>query len=271
MLAQLQQQLIHELIQRTDTNAEAPNATHSLLQAGKLSECQQLEIYRRSSLQSLNNSLSMTYPVCKIILGETQFDEIATTFIQTHHSIDPNLNNYGRELSWFIQQNTVASHLPFLSDLANFEWAWLQAYYSLDQTPASILEDIEKVPESEQLNIIFCLSPSTSLLHSHYPILDIWQAHQNPDQEMQNTGNTKIVTDNIYYNPETHYWILDRIGLEVRVHPLSQLEFKFFDLIQNEKTLSTLVDTLTKYDKDFSFKQLLLDANNKGYLAMIRF
>ncbi|VAW73461.1 hypothetical protein MNBD_GAMMA12-3373 [hydrothermal vent metagenome] len=270
VLAQLQQQLILDLIQPSGTNDETPNTTLSLLQAGKLSEYEQLEIYRQSILQSLISSLRSTYPVCKTLLGDTQFDQIATAYISTHHSVNPNLNNYGDEFSVFIQQNIAVRHLPFLADLAHFEYVWLQAYYSTDQAVVSILEQIEQVPESDQVNIVFYLSSSTCLLQSHYPIFDIWQSHQILDQEAQNKSTKKMTIDDINYSTEIHYWILDRLGNKVRIHNLSQLEFKFFDLIRNEKTLSTIVDSLTQYDKEASFTQLLLEANDKAYLAGIK-
>jgi len=75
------------------------------------------------------------------------------------------------------QHTTQLNDFLYLADLAQLEYQWHQAYYSADDPNFDFTAFEQYSQYAEQL--FFQRSHALSVLETVYPILSIWQNHQN--------------------------------------------------------------------------------------------
>lgn len=238
--------------QKTLTQAIEFNADLDALQrASNIIDCQhanasdRIMIYRHSITGMQQHVLAIIYPVCKEVLGEACFDTLARDYAWDNLSNCSDLNHYGSCFPQFLQRSMsrhkVLAEIIYLNDLAMLEWAWHQAHYTQDdpQYDSKQLSDILQTEESP----VPAVSYSLSVIHSRWPVLDIWIQHQ------KNTEKTKVDL-----HSKDRYMLVYRSD-EVRTVPIDRDIYRFFLLSQTNHTLSEIAETMD--DQAVSvFKQL---------------
>lgn len=136
-----------------------------------------IEVYRNNYRGNLIDALSATYPVVEQLVGKDFFRQMAKKYIAQHPSRTGNLHHYGEQLATFIATFEPVRQLVYLADVAKLEWACNSAYFCVDADPLEIAELADVSPE-QYVDLILPTHPSCHLLHSQYPIVPIWQAHQ---------------------------------------------------------------------------------------------
>jgi len=123
---------------------------------------------------------------------------MARLFWQDFPPTSPVLAQWGADFPHFIETFEPAQSLPFLADVARLEWFWLRAYHAADATPLSI-DVLSQLSETALEENSLMLHPSFAFIVSSWPIVSIWQEHQqethNFDFEIsqENTENALIV------------------------------------------------------------------------------
>src|SRR2546428_2542491 len=82
-----------------------------------------LRIYRNTCRSTLIEALRMTYPAVERLVGRDFFDMAAARYAGTHPPQSGYLNEYGGEFADFLAAFGPAGELPYLADVARFEWA----------------------------------------------------------------------------------------------------------------------------------------------------
>lgn len=126
-----------------------------------ISARQRFQVYVNQTRIGLSDTLAAIYPaVCRLV-GDEFFKHLAALYVERYPLRTANLNDYGVELPEFIAVFDALDGLPYLADVARLEWACHQSLHAgHGQYPG----------ESESL----CLAPHVRLLHSPYPVGDIW-------------------------------------------------------------------------------------------------
>jgi hypothetical protein len=96
------------------------------------------------------------------------FDGAAAFFIRRHPPREAYLGNYGREFATFLSGFRPASSLPYLADVARFEWALNVAANSLDATTVR-LASLASLDPADHAAVRFEPHTSVSLLKLTYP------------------------------------------------------------------------------------------------------
>lgn len=86
-----------------------------------------ISAYRRNHLYALLAVLQHRYPAVEKFLGTDNFKFFAREYIYTHPSDDPNIDNYGKQFSAFIQVRRELHDYPYLADLAKIDDLFYQA------------------------------------------------------------------------------------------------------------------------------------------------
>lgn len=137
----------------------------------KISQEKSLDIYRNNYLSSLIESLSDTYSACKILFGDELFQTICFKYCDEESSRHPNLSNYGESFPDFIKNLPISEEIPFISDLAHYEWTIKETILrEFDQTEIPFESIVSKS------NVVFELKNHVKLLQSTFPISEIWQS-----------------------------------------------------------------------------------------------
>lgn len=150
-----------------------------------LSARESINIYRSSFESAFINVLIATFPVCKKIVGDEFFKNMAKCYIQQQASFSTNIDHYGKFFPNFIRSFSHTQSLPYLGDTATLEWL-LQCTAEGDDYISSTLASLQDIPEEQQSNIIFKTPNNSFLFYSPFPINKIWEFNQDnyagPDQ-----------------------------------------------------------------------------------------
>lgn len=146
---------------------------------------QRLQVYHNNWAISLRQALTGVYPVINKLVGDEFFAYAAGSYLQAHPSCTGNVHDFGDAFPAFLAQLAGAESLPYLPDVARLEWAYHEVFHApeggvLDVGRlAAVLSDESAAPLAAADNLYLQLSPCCRYVQSDYPILSIWQLHQD--------------------------------------------------------------------------------------------
>lgn len=144
------------------------------------SAAERLRIYRNTFRSTLTEALRMTYPALDRLVGRAFFDVAAEHFIDANPPLSAYLNEYGGGFAEFLAVFQPVSALPYLPDVARFEWALSVAANAVD---APMLEPavLAAVDSDSQAALQFEPHPSVRFLALAYPADQIADAVMSGD------------------------------------------------------------------------------------------
>lgn len=132
-------------------------------------------VYQNNVTVSLGEALKASFPAVVALVGEAFFKQMALVFLRENPPKSPLIAEYGQGFPDFVAGFEPAKGLPFLSDVARVDRAWLDSFHAADATaldPAKLSEiDQEVLFEAR-----FAFQPATRLVKSAFPVVDIWNA-----------------------------------------------------------------------------------------------
>lgn len=206
-----------------------------------------IEVYRNNYRGNLHDALAGAYPVIQQLVGEDFFRLLARKFIERHPSHSANLHRYGAELADFVATFTPAQALVYLSDVAALEWACHVAYFVADEAMLD-LNRLAKIPPEAYPNLILRIHPACQVVHSPYPIVAIWQAHQpgaSSDFQIDLNSGPSIA-------------LVSRQDGKVQVDECAKADADWLQGIQTGMPLGTATDATLERYPDFDLQAALL-------------
>jgi hypothetical protein len=139
-----------------------------------------MAVYRNTVTLNYRHALAATYPVVRELTGRAFFDTAVDAYANAYPSGGGDLNVYGGEFADFLAAYPHAKALPYLPCVARLEWAIDEASRAADQaaSPAGVLAALAGTPAHALAQQRLALDASCRLVHSPFPVMRIWQAHQ---------------------------------------------------------------------------------------------
>ena len=181
-----------------------------------------LSIYQKNCKGALLTTLKQCYKVCRQLIGNDAFRQQAALYIERVPSTTQDLNQYGKNfpshLSVLIEHEPAYSALPYLPDMAVYEYLYQSVYYA----PMAAANDL---PNSTSVNadlIFVALSKHCRIFTSAYPISEIWQLH-----EAKNLEQLALLSQK-----KTEYLLIYRNhNLQIVSTVLAPIHFKLFEQV----------------------------------------
>jgi hypothetical protein len=139
-------------------------------------------VYAHHARASLSIAIENTFPITRRLVGAAFFAEMAGRFVAAHPPRHGWLSAYGEGFPKFVAQYSPAADLNYLPDLARIEWARVCAANAQDD-PGLDLKSLAALDPAALESLCLSLHGAATLVHSHFPVFDIWQAHQHADDE----------------------------------------------------------------------------------------
>lgn len=218
-------------------------------------------VYRNNVALSLINVLADTFPVVEQLVGADFFKTMAREFTLVHLPASPVMMHYGAEFPAFIENYKPASSLGFLSHVAALEWARNIAFHGPDASPVSIAT-LASFSESQIPGLLFTLHPTVSLQKSVYPMVSIWQAHQQTDEQ----GRPDLST----LPKAGEAALIIRPDLDVLVRPIAEPVFCFMKNLQQGKTFEISAEKAAEKTAEFDISALLSGLFSIGAVIDVR-
>ncbi|MEN8204472.1 MAG: putative DNA-binding domain-containing protein [Pseudomonadota bacterium] len=181
-------------------------------------EDRRMAIYRELFYNNVEGFLSNTFPVLRELHDDDRWHAMVRDFFSQHLSQTPLFLEIPREfLAWLEnERNTQQADLPFMQELAHYEWVELALSISEENITAAAAD-----PEGDFLTGIPVLSPLVWHLAYHYPVHRIGPDYQ-PDQP--GDSMTCLV---VYRNRE------DEVGF-MEVNPVTKRLLELVDADEGE-------------------------------------
>lgn len=207
-----------------DPDAPAPGLVTG--PRGKRAEMR-YNVYRNNVTVSLIAALSSIFPAVERITGPDFFRAMARFHVRETPPASPLLAEYGRDFADFIDRYEYAVDMPWLSDVARIERAWLDAYHAADAPPLRA-EALAAVPQEDLGAVTFRPHPATRVISSAYPAVTIFAMNRG-------SGPVSRVED----HPEDG--LITRIDDEVTVRLLPPGGAAFFNALLSGECLASAV------------------------------
>lgn len=213
-------------------------------QTDLLTPSENMIIYRNNILSNLINALFDTYSMVARLVGEDFFRITAKEYIHLYPSRSGNLHDYGEYFSDFLSEYPPIKNLPYLAEVAEFEWLCHQIHLAADHSPLDI-KSLEQVSPDQYHLLHFILHPASRIVKFHYPLLRIIDLCKgNIDEEINiNEGGVKL--------------LIIRRDLDILLLPLSSADFTFLHALHHNKTLSEALEETLLIDSEFNLDERL--------------
>ena len=151
-----------------------------------------LRIYRNHFVTTLSAALEITFPVVARLVDKRFFAYAAHEYLRQHPPRSRCLAEYGAGLADFLSGFEPCKDLPYLADVARFEWALNTAAMVREACPLKI-EALAAIPPERASFLRIALQPSVNYFASEWPIDAIWLANQQkevPTVDLASGGTT---------------------------------------------------------------------------------
>lgn len=118
-MVEVQDKIIKKMFDQHDKLIDDPQ----LIPCRSLSVLESLNIYSSSIRNSLRDCLLQNYPMTLHLVGKECFESLANMFSKKHPPKNPDLSQYGQELSLFVKNVPELKGVPYLSDFIKLEHA----------------------------------------------------------------------------------------------------------------------------------------------------
>lgn len=162
--------------------AEEKDAVREDIVEDGFSAAERFRLYRNTSRSVLIEALRMTYPAVDRLVGGEFFDMAAGRFIAAQPPRSGYLNEYGAGFAEFLAALGPARTVPYLPDVARFEWALSLAANAAD-APALDPGALAGIDPELHATLRFAPHPSVRCLAVSYPADQIADAVLSGDDD----------------------------------------------------------------------------------------
>lgn len=190
-----------------------------------------LAVYANNSLGNFLGSLRSSFPAIRRLVGDAYFDQCARSYREHHPSLSGDLAAAGGAFPAFLAERHRSDRYRYLGEVARLEWLYQEALAAADHAPLD-LERLAAVAPADYERLRFQLHPAVRLLHSEYPLLEIWQANLDFDRE----------PDIIDLGKGGESLLLTRTHRQLFVHRLEAGEYAFLQAVERREPLAAFTD-----------------------------
>jgi hypothetical protein len=151
-----------------------------IIEGDGLDPAARLGIYRNHASATLGTALEAAFPVVRRLVDERFFAYAAHEFLREHPPLSRCLVEYGADFPDFLADFQPCKDLPYLADVARFEWA-LHIAATVREAPSLQIDALAAIPAERAGYVGFRLQPSVSYFASPWPIDTIWRANQEDE------------------------------------------------------------------------------------------
>ncbi len=149
---------------------------------GPLAASERIDIYAQMYFARLLDVLQGDFSRVAHLLGCDRFHTLAADYLAQHPSTHPSLRHLGQGFPAFLRERADIADLPFLSDLAELEWARLTVFDAPDSVPLRI-EHLQSIAPEQWPTLRLQTIPAFHVTRHAWPVHELWQAAEDEARE----------------------------------------------------------------------------------------
>lgn len=134
-----------------------------------------LQVYRNSFVMGVTEALSITYQQTSSLVGEEFFNAVARQFILQQPPHENNIMTYGGGLSEYLHTLEQLKNIPYIAEMARFEWLLEQTSNLPIQTKKLDVKSLATIAAEQLPDIIFQVPTQVNLFSSEQNIRYLYQ------------------------------------------------------------------------------------------------
>lgn len=152
-------------------------AMQGMRPVGNIPLDQGFEIYHDIYYSKLAGALARTYETAAWVLGPDLFHELTARYIESQPAVSFRLTEYGANFSEYLGATAKTRGIPFLQDLAQFEWILKEVNNAATPDPVPV-ENVHEVIHSNNFRITFI--EAMGIFQSMYSVTSLWNHRKEP-------------------------------------------------------------------------------------------
>lgn len=195
------------------------------------SKLERLQIYSNAYILRLREVLTKDFPITFKLVGESRFPIIVEQYLNEYPSLSFNISEVGRWFPLFLSRHSLSTSLPYLSDLASFEWLIGTTYFSVCLPPLNS-ESLSELSAEAWEKARLTINPTIRFFETKWPLNVIWESHhKNPNDPLPDLGKAPSIL-------LVHRFEESGVG----VKPLNTTQLEILKRLQEGKTLGEACD-----------------------------
>jgi Putative DNA-binding domain len=217
-----------------------PGAASDGIREKGIEPARRLGIYANNALSNFVDSLRLSFPAVRRLVGDDYFDQCARAFHRLRPSRSGDLQHTGEGYSEYLRQLHRLDEYRYLADVARLEWLYQESLIAADHLPLNLAR-LGAVAPDDYANLRFRLHPAARLFASDYPAVEIWQANvgsaaQPPVIDLRKGADRALLARG-------------RGGLQI--YPLSSGEYVFLNACRQREPFEAAVEAAVAADRAF--------------------
>ena len=200
------------------------------------------EIYHQKYIGRLTEALHDTFETVNWSLGNELFRKICKNFIETEPSVSYNLADYGETFPEFLKVSSHAKGIPFLYDLARFEWMFKNLYHRPSPDPLPV-EQIQDFMRASDYSLKFV--DAMEVFDSPYAVSEIWARRKEPSYMFE---------DIPWEQPE--HLLLYKKDHRIHIMPIGPIESRVIRALQEGQSVSATLGLFSNELNSEKIKQI---------------
>ncbi len=202
---------------------------------GRAAPERQLAVYVHAYPARLKEALASDYPALHRSIGDEAFDRLAQAYLEAHPSHSASLRDFGARLAEFIADEPAYRRLPWLAELARFEWALGEAFDAPDD-PVATIRDMAKIAPPDWPDMAVAIHPSVQRLDMRWNTAGMWTS-LTAEQPTSVTATEGVAVP----------WLVWREQLTTRFRSLELDECAAFDCLCDGGSFGEVCGRLTAF------------------------
>jgi hypothetical protein len=175
-LRELQSDVLRALLDG-ETDRAAP-----LIAARGIAPEHVFRVYANTARTNFIESLMLSYPAIRRLVGEDYFRQCARGFHARHPSLSGDLQPAGMRFPQYLSELHGDDEFRYLSEVARLEWLVQETLLAADHGPLDLAK-LRAVLPNDYDDLRFHLHPSARLFASEFPCVKVWEANVGSDAE----------------------------------------------------------------------------------------
>ncbi|MDH5546163.1 MAG: DNA-binding domain-containing protein [Gammaproteobacteria bacterium] len=225
-LTELQRQFYQGVV-NLDAKAES-----IIVDGGALDARQRMFIYAEAYRLRLIEALDDTYPAVHTLMGDEDFEQVCSSYIDAHPSTHFSIRYFGNHFSQFLAHNFNLSHRELLSEMAYFEWQ-LRDVFDAQNDEALTLAHLGNVAAEDWPELCFQTRAAVRMLSLHWNVPILWKAAEQEAEPQIPHREDKALN-----------WLIWRPELETLFRSLSVTEARALSALREGQNFAGICEAI---------------------------
>ncbi len=137
---------------------------------------QALNVYANTARSNFIESLVLSFPVVRRLVGQDYFRQVSQGFHAGHPSLSGDLQLAGANFAQYVTHLHGDGEYRYLGEVARLEWLLQLTLLAADHPPFEVAK-LQAIAPEDYDELRFRLHPSVRLFASEFPCVALWEAN----------------------------------------------------------------------------------------------